>query len=903
MSTPPPFDAFDVLREFETRRHVRGKLYSLPALEQAGFRNVSRLPVSLRILLESLLRNHDGKSITEDHIRLVADWQPGAQRSKEIPFAPARVMLPESSGIPILADLAAMRDVAVRLGADPGTIQPSKPVGVIVDHSVQVDDYGHPESAAFNQRREFERNGERFRFLKWASRAFSPMAVVPPGFGICHQINMEYLTPGVWERDGVYFPDSLVGADSHTPMINGLGVLGWGVGGIEAEACMLGQPVYFLVPDVAGVHLKGRLADGITATDAVLWITEVLRRAGVVGKFVEYFGEGAAALTPMDRATIANMSPEYGSTVGFFAPDAAIARYLQTTGRSAETVAAFEAYYRAQQLWGIPMPGECDYSNVIEIDLADVEPSVAGPRRPQDRIALSRLGTQVPATLARAVEEGGFGKTAAARDRAATQELAHGDIVLAAITSCTNTSNPEVMLAAGLLAQKAVARGLKIAPRVKTSLAPGSRVVSDYLAATHLLTALEALGFDIVGYGCTTCIGNSGPLDTAIEQDIATRDVVTAAVLSGNRNFEARIHPAIKMNFLMSPPLVVAFAIAGRIDIDLTREPLGTGSDGAPVFLRDLWPTDAEIAALFPHASNPETFRRIYASVSDANPLWNDIAAPSSAVFPWDPASGYLRTAPFVDEFTLEQHDPEPVRNARVLAIFGDSVTTDHISPGGAIDPDSAAGRYLQTLGIAPRDFNTYSSRRANHHVLTRGTFANVRIRNTMIPGSEGPVTIHHPDGRQLDIYDAAMAYAAEQVPLIVIAGRDYGMGSSRDQAAKGTRFLGVRAVVASSFERIHRANLVGMGVLPCEFAGGHDAKSLGLDGSERYDLVFKGALPQPREPATLHIRRSNGDELAVPVIVRLDSAIEADYYRHGGIVPFVLRNLIGTPKRGTHVR
>ncbi|MFM0505888.1 aconitate hydratase AcnA [Paraburkholderia caffeinilytica] len=902
---------FDCLREFEARPGVTGRFYSLPALEQAGLGCVSRLPVSLRMVLESMLRNYDGVAITKDHIRLVAGWQPNGRREHEIPFVPSRVMLPESSGIPILVDLAAMRNIAARLGADVETVQPCAPVSLIVDHSVQVDDYGDKESARRNAEREFDRNTERFRFLKWASGAFPSMKIVPPGFGICHQINMEYLTPGIWERNGVYFPDSLVGADSHTPMINGLGVLGWGVGGIEAEACMLGQPIYFVLPDVVGVHLTGRLREGVTATDAVLWITQRLRETNVVNKFVEYFGEGAAALAPMDRATIANMSPEYGSTTGFFPMDESIFRYLEMTGRDPAVLTAYRSYYEAQRMWGMPMPGDCDYTATVEISLTDVEPSVAGPRRPQDRIALSKMKEQIDALLAQPLTEGGFGKhderemkfqvrDAAVRNSRTADSLAHADIVLAAITSCTNTSNPSVMLCAALLARNAVAKGLRVAPWIKTSLAPGSRVVSDYLSAAGLVDGLEALGFHTVGYGCTTCIGNSGPLDADTERAIVDHDIVAAAVLSGNRNFEARIHPNIRMNFLMSPPLVVAFAIAGRVDIDLTREQLGADKAGLPVYLKDIWPSNEDIENVRRYAANPEVFRRIYASVDSSNPLWDAIDTPAGAVFPWDATSSYLKMPPFADEFTLEQRDPEPVVNARALALFGDSVTTDHISPGGAISEDSPAGRYLRSLHLAPADFNTYSARRANHEVLARGTFANVRIRNR-IAADDGPVTVFQPDGRQLDIYDAATAYAAAKIPLVVIAGRDYGMGSSRDQAAKGTRYLGVRAVIASSFERIHRGNLVGMGILPCEFADGHSAQSLGLDGSEQYGIALQGPLPLPRERALLDIRRADGTQTQIPITIRIDSAIEAEYYRHGGIVSFVLRKLLGYQKGEPH--
>ena len=944
-------DVLGAKRPFQASAGRTGTLVSLPALEEKGFGPISRLPVSLRIVLESLARNVDGRRVTEEDVRALARWQPRGERTGEIPFLVARVLLQDFTGVPLLADLAAMRSAVARLGRDPLVVEPLVPVDLVVDHSVQVDAFGSPDALRANMDLEFERNLARYEFLKWGTQAFGNLRIVPPGMGICHQVNLEFLSRGVLEKDGVSFPDTLVGTDSHTPMVNGLGLVAWGVGGIEAEAAMLGQPLYFLTPDVVGVHLSGALREGVTATDLVLRVTEVLRKQKVVGKFVEFFGEGAAALPVPERATISNMAPEYGATVGFFPPDEQSARYLEATGRPRELVETFRAYFRAQGLLRVPRPGEVDYSDVVEIDLGTVRPSVAGPKRPQDRIELGALGRTFGDLLTRA-DATGYGKPAAEagrRWRAAASgargvaaggglqeveaapngrgkdtntlteyemvnnrptpnragdtpgsrledaqvELGHGDVVIAAITSCTNTSNPSVMLAAGLLAKKAVERGLVVKPTVKTSLAPGSRVVSRYLERTGLSRWLDALGFETVGYGCTTCIGNSGPLDDRIEKVVTENDVVTAAVLSGNRNFEARVHQSVKANFLMSPPLVVAFAIAGRVSVDLEREPLGTGKDGKPVFLRDVWPTVAEVDALRGAAMDPEEYRKNYGGGFTGNARWNALPVRGGKEYEWDPGSTYIQEPPYFTPFSLEAGTPQDVAGARALALFGDSVTTDHISPAGSIKPSSPAGQHLVSLGVRVQDFNSYGARRGNHHVMVRGTFANVRIKNLMLPGVEGGVTVHQPTGRQMSIHEAALEYAREGVPLCIVAGLEYGTGSSRDWAAKGPALLGVRFVVARSFERIHRSNLVGMGVLPCQLPEGVSAQTLGLDGTERFDLTGVSGAVKPRQAATLVIHRGGGKREAVPVTVRIDTPVETEYHRHGGIMPYVLRQIL----------
>jgi aconitate hydratase A / 2-methylisocitrate dehydratase len=894
---------FDSLKKFTTASGVTGEYYSLPALEKAGLGKISRLPVSIRIVLESVLRNCDGKKVSEDHIRQIAQWAPTAARTDEIPFVVARVVLQDFTGVPLLCDLAAMRGVAERMGKNPKVIEPLVPVDLVVDHSVQVDHYGTKDALDLNMKIEFKRNVERYKFMKWGMQAFDTFKVVPPGIGIVHQVNLEYLARGVHQRDGVYYPDSLVGTDSHTTMINGIGVVGWGVGGIEAEAGMLGQPVYILTPDVVGVHLIGRLADGVTATDLVLTVTEMLRKAKVVGKFVEFFGIGAASLAVPDRATLGNMAPEYGATMGFFAVDDKTVDYLTKTGRTAQEIEAFESYFRAQDMFGIPMAGSIDYSQTVELDLSTVVPSLAGPKRPQDRIELPKMKSAFNTLFSKPTAENGFNQPAdKLAKRYATKlpgvEIGNGDVLIAAITSCTNTSNPGVLLAAGLLAKKAAAKGLKVKPHVKTSLAPGSRVVTEYLTKAGLLSELEKLNFYLAGYGCTTCIGNAGPLDPSIEESITQNDLICAAVLSGNRNFEARIHPNIKANFLASPPLVVAYAIAGRANIDMTTEPLGDGSDGQPVFLRDIWPSTEEVGAVMQYATDPATFRRLYGDFTKDNPLWNSIPTSVGQVYTWD-ASTYIAEPPFFEGFTMTPAAMPAIHNARALGIFGDSVTTDHISPAGSIKPTSPAGTYLLEHDVGVPDFNSYGSRRGNHEVMMRGTFANVRIKNLMLPvkadGSrvEGGVTLMQPDGKQVPIYDAAMAYIARGTPTVIFAGEEYGTGSSRDWAAKGTQLLGVKAVIARSFERIHRSNLVGMGVLPCQFKGTDTVTSLGIDGSEEFDVIGLEAGIRPQMDISLVIHRKDGTSKTVPVLLRIDTPIEVDYYQHGGILPFVLRELL----------
>ena len=897
---------FDSLQTFTTAAGKTGQFYALPQLEKAGIGPVSRLPVSIRIVLESVLRNYDGQKITEEDVRTLANWRPTETRTAEIPFVVARIILQDFTGVPLLVDLAAMRSAVARLGKDPKLIEPLVPVDLVVDHSIQVDHSGVGNALQRNMEIEFERNQPRYQFLKWGMQAFDSFQVVPPGVGIVHQVNLEYLAKGVLEIDGIYYPDTLVGTDSHTTMINGLGVVAWGVGGIEAEAGMLGQPVYFLTPDVVGVHMTGRLREGVTATDLVLHCTEMLRAAKVVGKFVEYFGEGAASLPLTDRATIANMAPEYGATMGFFPIDEETCKYLTATGRTEEQVEAFRSYFQAQQMFGIPRQGEVDYSQVLELDLADVQPGLAGPRRPQDRIDLPDMKETFQGLLTTSLNEGGFQSDQATLDQrhAIPKDgpsnfgaIGHGDVLIAAITSCTNTSNPSVMLAAGLVAKKAVERGMTVKPTVKTSLGPGSRVVTEYLEKTGLQQYLNQVGFQTVGYGCTTCIGNSGPLDSDIEQTVIQHNLVAASVLSGNRNFEARVHQNIRANFLMSPPLVVAFALAGRVDIDLTSEPVGQDKDGTNVYLRDLWPSGSEIQDLLASAMDSDTYRRLYTDFEEQNPLWNDISSSTGAVYEWNAESTYIQEPPFFDAFGLQAGTIQDITGARPLAVLGDSVTTDHISPAGAIKPDAPAGRYLQEHGVTVKDFNSYGSRRGNDRIMTRGTFANVRIKNLMVPGIEGGVTQYHAahgkGGEQLAIYDAAMQYQADGTPLVVLAGQEYGTGSSRDWAAKGTRLLGVKAVIAQSFERIHRSNLVFMGVVPCQFKEGTSVQTLSLDGTERFDLIGLNADLKPLQDVTLVVRRANGQSTDVQVTVRIDTPIEVEYYRHGGILPYVLRQLV----------
>ncbi len=978
---------FNTRQSFTLANGKQSALYSLPALEAAGIGKISRLPVSIRIVLESVLRNCDGKKVTEAHVRELANWKPNATRTEEIPFIVARIVLQDFTGVPLLADLAAMRDAAAAMGKDPKIIEPLVPVNLVVDHSVQIDYFNRPDALKLNMELEFERNTERYRFMKWGMQAFDTFKVVPPGIGIVHQVNLEYLARGVLQKDGVTYPDTLVGTDSHTTMINGIGVVGWGVGGIEAEAGMLGQPVYFLTPDVVGVHLKGKLREGVTATDLVLTVTELMRKHKVVGKFVEFFGDGTAALTLPDRATIANMAPEYGATMGFFPVDDVTVQFMRNTGRTDDEVDAFESYFKAQGLFGVPKDGSIDYSSVVELDLASIEPSLAGPKRPQDRIAMSKMKETFNTLFSKPVAGNGFNKpaaelnkryTTAMPDRSGTVcvpisgggqqdnakyrtememaddhpnasvrcettgemlppvEIGNGDVLIAAITSCTNTSNPGVLLAAGLLAKKAVAKGLRVKPHIKTTLAPGSRVVTEYLTNAGLLEPLAQLGFSVAAYGCTTCIGNSGPLDAKLEETIVKNDLIAAAVLSGNRNFEARIHANIKANFLASPPLVVAYAIAGKMNINLDTEPLGTGKDGQPVFLKDIWPNSAEIQTVMKFAADPVMYRRLYSDLTKDLPLWNAIAAPTGERYQWDDST-YIARPPFFDNFPLPNPLPSipspqsspasgrgserekqsltlagegangslreaqtlnDIKSAKALALFGDSVTTDHISPAGSFKPTTPAGKYLQAHKVEVKDFNSYGSRRGNHEVMMRGTFANVRIRNLMLPlnadGSrtEGGYTLYK--GEQMAIYDAAMKHIADGTPTVIFAGEEYGTGSSRDWAAKGTQLLGVKAVIAKSYERIHRSNLVGMGVLPLQFKGSDTLAGLNLTGDETFDLLGIDENLKPQQDVTLTITRKDGSKQNVALLLRIDTPIEVDYYRSGGILPYVLKELVG---------
>ena len=950
---------FNTLQKFDAGKGREGFFHSLPELEKQGVGKISRLPISIRIVLESVLRNCDGKKVRRKDVETLANWNAKKPANEEIPFVVARIVLQDFTGVPLVVDLAAMRSAVERLGGDPKIIEPLVPVDLVVDHSVQVDFFGSADALRLNLEMEFKRNRERYQFLKWGQQAFKTFQLIPPGIGIVHQVNLEYLAKGVLAsqfeisnlKSQIYFPDTLVGTDSHTTMINGLGVVGWGVGGIEAEAGMLGQPVYFLTPEVVGVHLIGKLREGVTATDLVLHITQMLRAQKVVGKFVEFYGEGAASLPVPDRATIGNMSPEYGATIGYFPVDQESVNYLRATGRSDERCAAFENYFRAQKMFGMPRRGEIDYSVDLQLDLGQVQPGVAGPKRPQDRINLPDLGQTFRSLLQQPIKDGGYGKEnvdlstrhlvqlngsaphdgdmpgidpGEERNKAemvtnrptpdpakdlqgadpfhhGESKIGHGSVLIAAITSCTNTSNPSVMLAAGLLAKKAVERGLRVDPAVKTSLAPGSRVVSDYLTKTGLQTYLDQLGFNLVGYGCTTCIGNSGPLHPKIEKAIHDHDLVAASVLSGNRNFEARVHQNIKANFLMSPPLVVAFALAGRVDLDLTKEPIGKDKDGKETFLRDLWPSLTEVRDAMQSALTPEVFRKLYRDFADQNPKWNEIPSSTGDIYQWDEKSDYIHEPPFFKDFSMKPGKIENIVGARALGIFGDSVTTDHISPAGAIKASSPAGRFLISRGIEPADFNSYGSRRGNDLVMTRGTFANVRIKNLMVPGTEGGVTKYlgkprqgtDVTGEQMSIYDAAMKYQKDNMPLVILAGTEYGTGSSRDWAAKGTRLLGVKAVVASSFERIHRSNLVGMGVLPLQFAEGTNAQTLKLDGSELFSITGLSDAIEPGMTLTLKIERADGKSDSVPVSLRIDTPIEIDYYRHGGILQFVLRQLL----------
>ncbi len=969
---------FNSLLELSMAQGNSVKYYSLPVLEISRVGKISRLPVSIRIILESVLRNYDNKKITEAHIRQLANWKPDAARIDEIPFVVSRIVLQDFTGVPLLVDLAAMRSAAVKLGKNPKLIEPLVPVDLVVDHSIQVDHYGTQDALNQNMEIEFSRNNERYQFIKWGMQAFDTFKVIPPGIGIVHQVNLEYLARGVHQKNGLVFPDTLVGTDSHTTMINGIGVVGWGVGGIEAEAGMLGQPVYFLTPDVVGVNLTGHLREGVTATDLVLTITEMLRKANVVGKFVEFFGEGPASLTLPDRATIANMAPEYGATMGFFPVDDVTIEYFKGTGRSHEEITAFQTYFQAQEMYGIPQQGDIDYTRELTLDLGSITSSLAGPKRPQDRIELTAIHSKFTELFNKPITESGYGKqndninqryltrdvhiqdpdvcthlgtdniddnrrtpygprnapeaninrptqTNAPTERRMVSrnitemtsnrptpnvvdlstdesgslvDLGHGDVLIAAITSCTNTSNPSVLIAAGLLAKKAVEKGLSVKHHIKTSLAPGSRVVTDYLTSTGLLPYLEQLGFNLVGYGCTTCIGNAGPLADPIEEAIVKNDLVCTAVLSGNRNFEARIHSNIRANFLASPPLVVAYAIAGTVLKDLTREPLGIGKNNQPVWLKDIWPSSAEIHGLMKFATNADTFQKLYSNLTKDHFLWNNVTSISGQTYNW-PESTYIAEPPFFQNFSLQPAIPNGtsnIRNAYALGIFGDSVTTDHISPAGSIKDTSPAGCYLLDNHVTKTDFNSYGARRGNHEVMMRGTFANVRIKNLMIPSSEGGITLYQgttgTEPVQMSIYDAAMKYQSQGIPTVVFGGKEYGTGSSRDWAAKGTQLLGVKAVIATSFERIHRSNLIGMGVLPLQFKDNDSVNSLDIQGSEQFDILDLDNI-QPQKDVTLVIRKKDGTSQSVQLLCRIDTAIEVDYYQHGGILPYVLRELM----------
>ncbi len=898
--TQDPFNARDTLQT----SHGNYTFYRLDALEKAGLTQLEKLPFSIRIMLESVLRQYDGKTITEDDIRNLAAWKPRTAHRPGLPFRPGRVIMQDFTGVPAVVDLAAMRSAMARLGDEPRKINPHVPVDLVIDHSVQVDFFATPDALRRNAELEFQRNRERYEFLRWGQKAFDNFRVVPPSTGIIHQVNLEYLAQVVMTKDvdgeTLAFPDTLVGTDSHTVMINGLGVVGWGVGGIEAEAAMLGQHIDMLTPDVVGFKLYGEPQDGITATDIVLQIVQMLRQKGVVGKFVEFYGPGLDVLALPDRATIANMAPEYGATMGFFPVDEETLRYLRLTGRSEELIGRVEKYLKAQGLFRTPETPDPEYTDTLELDLGTVEPNLAGPKRPQDRVPLKEMKSAFRSFLTAPVGPQGFGLSDEQLSASATVgtngqavEMKHGSVVIAAITSCTNTSNPSVMIGAGLVAKKAVERGLKVNPTVKTSLAPGSRVVTEYLRQAGLLEPLAELGFNVVGYGCTTCIGNSGPLPGKVVEAINEADLVAAAVISGNRNFEGRVSPHVRANFLASPPLVVAYALAGTVDIDLTTEPLGTDQNGEPVYLKDIWPSSQEILDTIAENVTPEMFKRKYADVFSGNEAWNRISGGEGDVYEWDEKSTYIQEPPFFIGITPKVPDVTPVKGARVLALLRDSITTDHISPAGAIPVDSPAGKYLIEHGVEPRDFNSYGSRRGNDRVMTRGTFANIRLKNQLVPGVEGGYTVYHPTGGQMTIFDAAMRYKADGTPLVVIAGREYGTGSSRDWAAKGTLLLGVRAVIAESFERIHRSNLVGMGVLPLQFKAGLNAQTLGLDGTEVYDIEGLNNDLAPQSELTVKATRADGTAINFQVVVRLDTPLEVFYYRNGGILHTVLREML----------
>jgi aconitate hydratase len=904
MSTQRTFNAFGARGTFSVGGDSLG-IYRLAHLEKTGVaKNIDRLPYAIRVLLEAVLRNCDGFEVSTDDVQRLASWNAPAPAAVELPFKPARVILQDFTGVPVLVDIAAMRAAVARLGGDPARINPLVPVDLVIDHSVQVDHFGSNDAVSLNLKVEFHRNRERYQFLKWGQKSVNNFTAVPPGMGIVHQVNVERLATVVREgrdRDGaVAFPDTLVGTDSHTTMINGLGVVGWGVGGIEAEAVMLGQPLFMLTPQVVGVRLHGAVKPGVTATDVTLTITHLLRKKGVVDKIVEFYGPALSSISVTDRCTIANMAPEYGATAGFFPVDAATVEFLRRTGRPARVVELVERYAKEQGFFRTNASPDPTYTDILEVDLSTIEPTLAGPKRPQDRVSLSAVKSSFRKALTAPVKDRGFGlkeeDTATLMPvtvKGETEALGHGAVVIAAITSCTNTSNPSVLLGAGLLAKKAVARGLKVAPHVKTSLAPGSRVVTDYLRESGCLPALEALGFHVVGYGCTTCIGNSGPLPDEISKPLAGSPLVASAVISGNRNFEGRVHPQVKANYLASPPLVVAYSIAGTVDRDLTTEALGTGSDGKPVFLKDVWPSDEEIAREVERCITPQMYQNTYATVFDGTPEWKAIPAPEGQLYTWDDASTYIQHPPFFQSLTLDVPALKPIANARVLCLVGDSVTTDHISPAGDIALKSPAGAYLQSLGVEKSDFNSYGSRRGNDRVMVRGTFANIRLKNLMLGGEEGGNTLHLPSGEKMSIFDASARYQAAGVSLVVIAGKEYGTGSSRDWAAKGTLLLGVRAVIAESFERIHRANLVGMGVLPLVFNEGQNAESLGLTGRETFTIEGIDDNIQARQALTVHAVSDDGAKKTFTVIARLDTPVDVLYYKNGGILQTVLRNLV----------
>ncbi len=893
-------DTFKTLRDFTPSQGKSGKYHSLAALEAAGLGKISRLPRSIRVVLEALVRHCDGKRVSEEHVKALAAWQPNATRTAEIPFIVVRIVLQDLIGFGTLNDLSAMRAAAERLGIPPGNIEPLVPVDVVVDHSVEIDVYNRPDAVQRNQEIEFKRNAERYAFVKWAQGAFKTVRVIPPGNGIIHQINMEYLSHGVFEKDGVWFPDTVFGTDSHTTMVNGIGIVAWGVGGIEAEAGMLGQPNAFLTPDVVGCHVTGKLREGVTATDLALTVTELMRKTKVVGKFVEFYGAGATALTAADRCTVANMAPEYGATMGYFPVDEKTIEYFRTTGREPEQVAAIEAYFKAQNMFGMPKAGDIDYSQVVELNLDTIVPCLSGPKRPQDRVSLPDLGSNFDALFAAPTDKNGYARQAADLNRREATghefDVGHGDVLIASITSCTNTSNPALLIAAGLFAKRANERGLKVHPRVKTSLAPGSKVVTAYLRDAGLLPELEKLGFGVVAYGCTTCMGAAGPLDAKIEDAVVSKDLVTAAVLSGNRNFEARVHANLRANYLASPALVVAYALAGTIRTDLTKDPLGKGADGKPVYLKDLWPTDAEVSSLLKFAANAEHFRREYGDLSGNKALWDAIPTITGAVYKWDAKSTFIKEPPFFEGVTRTPGKVTDIVGARALAILGDSITTDHISPSTKIRPGTPAGKWLEPFKDHPAsEWGHFGVRRCNHELMVRGTFANVRLRNLVAPGTEGPITRVQPTGEQMTIFEASEVYRAKNTPLVIFGGDDYGMGSSRDWAAKGVQLLGVKAVIVKSFERIHRANLIGMGVLPLQFKQGESVTSLNINGTETFAIEgMNGGNVKPLQDVVMVITRADGSTQRVTLTLRIDTGIEVDYLKHGGILPYVLRDLVG---------